>query len=700
MEVAGARDDVRIRRAKAALPVAGAMLLLAVTLIGAVPASAASCVPGPGAKLSSCNLSKADLYGVNLTGANLTKANLTDANLTNANLTDANLTGATATLADLQGALISDAILTSASMKDVLLNEATLQGSDVAGANFLGSDFTGVVSGGDTGSGTLPSNWSLVSGYLVGPGANLTDGNLTDAKVGAANLTGVNLTGADVEGTVFGSANLSGVISGGLIGTPSSLPANWSLVGAYLIGPGAFLYGANLRGAHLTKADAAGANLEGAVLTGANLTDANLSDTDALEVSLSGSDLSGTNLAGAALVGVTSGAITGIPAALPSGWELVGGVLKPTPTPPAARSGRSSTTGTGSAATAPPAKPAPPGKPGPRTKTAPPAKPVLQLGIDVYVTGSCEPAAAWQANATNEMQGIRSLGANSVEIVFPFYALGATTNSVYTADLCGEPEAIPVPLQSPSPARLAVLVHAAQAAGLHVLLRPLLDQSNLWIFGNWRGNIAPTNGAAWITSYESVLKPYLEMAQANKVTRFAISSELTSMSTSSQWASAIAAAKKLYSGQLVFDSIWAEPLKGAVHAGTAVAEDAYPHVSHTTPTSSVAQLLAGWNTYLKGESFAIAAADDTFEEVGIPALDGSYADPNVDPPPGETFNQAIQANWFTAACEFVKEHKIGGLYFWGPWLYYNSGKLMTKPDPAQASELQPAAQAAIRKCFG
>ena len=297
------------------------------------------------------------------------------------------------------------------------------------------------------------------------------------------------------------------------------------------------------------------------------------------------------------------------------------------------------------------------------------------------------------------MQGIKSLGANSVEIVFPFYALGATTNSVFTADLCGEPEAIPVPLQSPSPARLAVLVHAAQAAGLHVVLRPLLDQSNLWIFGNWRGNIAPTNETAWMMSYEGILKPYLEMAQANKVTRFAISSELTSMSTSSQWASAIAAAKKLYSGQLVFDSIWAEPLKGAVHTGTAVAEDAYPHVSHTTPTSSVAQLLAGWNTYLKGESFAITASDDTFEEVGIPALDGSYADPNVDPPPGETFNQTIQANWFTAACEFVKEHKIGGLYFWGPWLYYNSGKLMTKPDPGQTSELQPLAQAAIRKCF-
>ncbi|MGD0394449.1 MAG: pentapeptide repeat-containing protein [Acidimicrobiales bacterium] len=674
------------------LSLAGVALLLALALTGVVPASAASCVPGPNAMLSGCNLSKANLYGANLTGANLTKANLTGANLTNANLTRANLTKVTATGADLQGALVSDATLTEAGMKNTLLDEATLTGSTLTGATFSGSDVTGLVSGTDKGSGTLPTNWKLVSGYLVGPGANLTDAVLTGTKLTGAKLTGANLTGANLTGASLTSAALSGVISGGLVGTPSGLPANWSVVSGYLVGPGAFLYGASLGDAHLTGADAAGANLEGAVLTGATLTDANLSNTDALDVTLSASDLSGTNLAGAALVGVRSGGITGTPKALPSGWELVDGVLKMTSTP-AAASSASSGTRTSSAAPVSRVEKAPP------VKSTPRVAPALQLGIDVYVTGSCEPAAAWQANAMNEMKGIKSLGANSVEIVFPFYALGPTTNSVFAADLCGEPEAIPVPLQSPSPARLAVLVHAAESAGLHVLLRPLLDQSNLWIFGNWRGNITPTNGAAWITSYESMLKPYLQMAQANKVTRFAISSELTSMATSSQWPSAIASAKKLYSGQLVFDSIWAEPQKGAVHAGTAVAQDAYPHVSHTTPTSSVAQLLAGWNTYLKGEAFAAAAADDTFEEVGIPALDGSYADPNVDPSPGETFNQTIQANWFTAACQFVKERKIAGLYFWGPWLYYNSGKLMTKPDPTQPSELQPAAQAAIRKCF-
>jgi uncharacterized protein YjbI with pentapeptide repeats len=688
------------------------VVLSALTLTLTVPAtvSAAGCVPGPGAKLAGCDLSKADLYGVNLAGANLTRATLTGANLTDANLTRANLTGAIAPGVDLQGALVSKATLTDARFKDALLTDASLEGSVVTGANFSGSDFTGVVSGSDTGSAALPSTWSLVRGYLVGPGANLTGAKLTAATLTGANLTGANLTGADVAKAVLTGARLTGVVSGGLVGIPSRLPADWSVVSKYLVGPGAFLYGADLAGARLTRADVAGANLEGTVLTGATLTDANLSDADAIDVVLSGTHLAGADLAGATVVGVTSGGISGTPKALPSGWEIVQGVLKKTPTPPASGSSSgpasgsavgsavgtgagpaSGSTGTGRAGAEPPVTGAR------RMATAPPATP--QHGIDVYVTDFCEPAAAWQANATNEMQGIKSLGANSVGIVFPFYATGPTTNSVFTADLCGEQKAIPVPLQSPSPARLAVLVHAAQAAGLQVLLRPLLDQSNLWVFGNWRGNIHPANKPAWIASYQGLLRPYLEMARANNVTRFAISSELTSLASSWQWPSVIASDKKLYPGQLVFDSSWFEPIT-AVHAGTAVAQDAYPPVVHSTPTSSVAQLLAGWNAYLKAEPLAVAGPDDSFDEVGIAALDGAYAHPNVDPPPSWIFNQAIQANWFTAACDFVKEHKIGGLYFWGPWFYYRGGKLMTQPDPVQSSELQPASQAAIRKCFG
>ena len=66
------------------------------------------------------------------------------------------------------------------------LTDATLSGVDLSGA-----DLTNVKSGGITGTPShLPTNWQLIDGYLIGPGANL----------GFANLSGVDLTGADLTG--------------------------------------------------------------------------------------------------------------------------------------------------------------------------------------------------------------------------------------------------------------------------------------------------------------------------------------------------------------------------------------------------------------------------------------------------------------------------------------------------------------------
>ena len=103
-------------------------------------------------------------------------------------------------------------------------------------------------SGGILGTPTaLPSEWMLSSGYLIGPGANLYEANLSGMDLSGANLSGADLSGADLTG-----ANLSG----------------------------ADLTGANLRNANLTGTDLSGADLSGAELTGANLSGANLSGAD------------------------------------------------------------------------------------------------------------------------------------------------------------------------------------------------------------------------------------------------------------------------------------------------------------------------------------------------------------------------------------------------------------------------------------
>ncbi len=111
-------------------------------------------------------------------------------------------------------------------------------------------------------------------------------------------LMGSSLANCDLKGAILSGANLastglSGVTSGGVIGTPASLPVNWSLIGGYLLGPLANLGGADFTNFNLSDVD----------LYGAQLIDSNFSNTV----------ITGANLEGAFLTGITSGGVVGTP---------------------------------------------------------------------------------------------------------------------------------------------------------------------------------------------------------------------------------------------------------------------------------------------------------------------------------------------------------------------------------------------------
>jgi uncharacterized protein YjbI with pentapeptide repeats len=214
-----------------------------------------------------------------------------------------------------------------------------------------------VVSGGITGiPSALPTGWILTGGYLVGPAEEIANDcyfdSVTFYEGPGANLSGADLNGVDLSEATLAASNVCfegvgvSVISGGITGTPSALPANWSLVDGYLLGPGVTLNpdwcgpneggpscggfypgGANLSGANMTGVDVAGADLTDANLSGANLTSSELTNADLVNTDLSGANLTNADLSGANLSGVASGGITGTPSALPTGWILTGGYL-------------------------------------------------------------------------------------------------------------------------------------------------------------------------------------------------------------------------------------------------------------------------------------------------------------------------------------------------------------------------------------
>ncbi len=283
---------------------------------------------GPGAYLASADFWIVDLSGVDLSGADLTGADVGRADLRGADLSGSSLTGADLRSADLTGADLRGADLSGARLRDADLSGARLSG--VSSGNIVGIPSA------------LPTNWSLINGYFVGPGAN---------------LSGLDLSGIDLSGIDLSGVDLSGVSSGNIVGIPLALPTSWSLINKYLIGPGANLTDADLRGADLRGADLMDADLTGADLTDADLFDAELIDADLIDAvltdadlmdakliraDLSGADLTGADLfyadlrradltnadlSGSDLNGVRSGRIRGTPLAMPTGWELVNGHL-------------------------------------------------------------------------------------------------------------------------------------------------------------------------------------------------------------------------------------------------------------------------------------------------------------------------------------------------------------------------------------
>ena len=157
----------------------------------------------------------ADLTHANLTYADLTNADLTGANLISASLNSVYLTGANLISASLNSVDLTDAILTNADLSNANLTGADLSGADLPHANLEHAILSGAIlsevsSGGITGVPmALPTGWTLVGGYLIGPEAFLVSADLRYAILSFADLTDANLYDADLRYAILSYAILS-----------------------------------------------------------------------------------------------------------------------------------------------------------------------------------------------------------------------------------------------------------------------------------------------------------------------------------------------------------------------------------------------------------------------------------------------------------------------------------------------------------
>ncbi len=199
----------------------------------------------------------------------------------------------------------------------------------------------------------------------------------------------------------------------------------------------------------------------------------------------------------------------------------------------------------------------------------------MQLGIDVDAytyKGQDIPVAARAV-----VKYALSLHANAISVTFPFFMNGPHAPTVTKRQ------------STPTPHEMAVITRIAEAQGLYVVFRPLLDETS--IDREFRGNMQPSNPARWFASYRRFLLPYARLAQRSGAQEFVVGTELSSLYNSPRWNPIDAALRRVYHGTLAFDSNWygVSNLGGAGGKGLTEGVDAYPAIP--------VDLKQGWETY-------------------------------------------------------------------------------------------------------
>jgi hypothetical protein len=271
------------------------------------------------------------------------------------------------------------------------------------------------------------------------------------------------------------------------------------------------------------------------------------------------------------------------------------------------------------------------------------------LGVDLYALSNY-PAAQVRADGARTLAYLRHvLRASAVGIVWNFYAPSPRADSVAATGA------------TLSPGNVAILTRIAQRDHLQVEYRPLI-----FISGpdpSWEGLISPVSPARWLDSYYRAELPYLQDAQRLGVSEFVTETEMHDMNASPLWAGFFGRVARVYHGAVSYaawdsDYLARQPrLLPAPDLGM----DMYRALR--LPPSATEAAVAGRFAYWFSQLPPAVLRRTAIEETGIQARAGAYADPANLRRPG-VLDEAVQANWFTAACQTVARFRLRGVFFW------------------------------------
>jgi hypothetical protein len=257
---------------------------------------------------------------------------------------------------------------------------------------------------------------------------------------------------------------------------------------------------------------------------------------------------------------------------------------------------------------------------------------------------------------------IARTGADHVELVVAWYQPDAQSSALGAHPRYTAPDAA-----------IARTVGEAHAAGLKVVLFPIVRLASPRAPDEWRGTLRPRDRAAWFASYRARLVGLARLAAAARADALSIGSELSTLDGDRDrdaWAGVVAAVRGVFGGPLLYSGNWDHFREVRIYdLVDRVGVCGYFALGTTgAPLGAVDELVRAWRD-LRAELERIARKTGRpllFTELGYRSQRGAAAAPwdegaagAVDLEEQRRCYEAFRRVWQDAAPEV-----LGGVYFW------------------------------------
>ena len=287
---------------------------------------------------------------------------------------------------------------------------------------------------------------------------------------------------------------------------------------------------------------------------------------------------------------------------------------------------------------------------------------VPMRGINVYLTG-------YDATRNDQIEGLldtlAQMHVNTIVLNVPIYIDSVTGSRI---------EAVPdgsdqhVHGDTPTPAELQAAIRPAVARGFTVWVRPLLDEAPLIAEGAWRGELQPTDPAAFFAAYTRTLLGIL--AGSSGASWFVIGTEFNSLQQDTyagDWEPLIDTVRASAAGQsmkllyaLNWDTGGYPQFPSWMDALDGIAVDAYYPLDGLGNDASSAEVATAWQSWTS----ALQAFRDHFpgkpffvSEAGIASQQrdpSAYAAPASWPGDGQPADPGLQRTYIEGTCAYLR----------------------------------------------